>query len=327
MRLNLFRSECTPNKENYTDWPIDVSVGYRDVVEKLHFLLDDHKLSVREKFKDVVFKPPVKKPNKVLLKETLNLYQNRLPYPDTFDIDGENISDPTVISNAFCKHYSNIAIHLASNIPESAVSYPDLLPGHYPAVNILYPTTESEVRKIISSMTLTYTTGLDGFSNIHLKKLKKGSVKPITKLINKSFQTGSFPDELKIAKIIPTYKSKERNLINNYRPISVLPALSKIFDRVVKERLFRHMSDLNVLYESQYGYKYRHSTVNAITEFVARTLHGFSRNETTLAVFLDLVKLFDTLNHEILLGKLQHYGIRGTDLKWFHSFLTNIDSR
>ena len=292
-------------------------------MEKLHFLLDDHKLRVREKFKDVVFKFPAKKPNRILLKETLNLYLNRLPLPDTFDIDGEPVSDPIVISNAFCKHYSSIAVHLASKIPQSAISYAEFLTGDYPAVKILYPTTESEVRKIISSLTLTRTTGLDGFGNIHLKKLKKDIVKPITKLINKSFQTGKFPDALKIAKILPTYKSKERNLINNYRPISVLPALSKIFDRVVKERLFKHMRNLNILYESQYGYKHQHSTVNAITEFVAKTLHAFSRNETTLAVFLDLIKLFDTLNHEILLGKLRHYGIRGRDLKWFRSFLTN----
>ena len=292
-------------------------------MEKLHVLPDDHKLSVREKFKNVVFKPLLKKPNRILLKEIFNLYLNRLPLPDTFDIDSEPVSDPIVISNAFCKHYSSIAVHLASNIPKSKVSYAEFLTGDYPAVKILYPTTESEVRKIISSLTITRTTGLDGFSNIHLKKLKKDIVKPITKLINKSFQTGTFPDALKIAKIIPTYKSKERNLINNYRPISVLPALSKIFDRVVKDRLFKHMRSLNILYESQYGYKHQHSTVNAITEFVARTLHTFSRNETTLAVFLDLIKLFDTLNHEILLGKLRHYGIRGRDLKWFRSFLTN----
>ena len=277
--------------------------------------------NLRIKFK--VFKTPAKKPNRVLLKETLNLYLNRLPLPDTFDIDGEAVSDPIVISNAFCKHYSNIAVHLASNIPESTITYIEFLTGDYPAVKILYPTTESEVRKIIPSFTLMRTTGLDGFSNIHLKKLKKDIVKPITKLINKSFQTGTFPDALKIAKIIPTYKSKEMNLINNYRPISVLPALSKIFDRVMKERLFKHMQNLNILYESQYGYKYQHSTVNAITEFVAKSLHAFSRNETTLAVFLDLIKLFYTLNHEILLGKLWHYGIRGRNLKWFRSFLTN----
>ena len=302
---------------------MDVNVGYRDIMETLYFLLDDPKLSVREKFKNVVFKPPLKKPNRILLKEKLNLYLNQLPLPDTFDIDGEPVSDPIVISNEFCKHYSSIAVHLASNIQQSAISYPDFLTGDYPAVKILYPTTESEVRKIISSLTLTRRTGLDGFSNIHLKKLKKDIVKHITKMINKSFQMGTFPDALKIAKIIPTYKSKERNLINNYRPISVLPALSKIFDRVVKERLFKYMRDLNILYESQYGYKHQHSTVNAITEFVAKTLHAFSRNEPTLAVFLDLIKLFDTLNHEILLGKLRHYGIRGRDFKWFKSFLTN----
>ena len=113
-----------------------------------------------------------KKPNRILLKETLNLYLNRLPLPDTFDIDGESVSDPIVISNGFCKHYSSIAVHLASNIPESVISYTEFLTGYYPAVKILYSTTESEVRKIISSLTLTRTTGLDGFSNIHLKKLK-----------------------------------------------------------------------------------------------------------------------------------------------------------
>ena len=132
---------------------------------------------------------------------------------------------------------------------------------------------------------------------------------------------GIVPDAMKIAKVIPIYKAKNKELFTNYRPISLLPVISKILERVVHCRLYSFLTRYNILYDSQYGFRNKHSTINAITEFTNDIMSSFDMKHTSLAVYLDLSKAFDTIDHSILLKKMAHYGIRGKTLEWFKSYL------
>ena len=146
---------------------------------------------------------------------------------------------------------------------------------------------------------------------------------PLTILINKSLQNGTVPDPLKLAKVIPIYKSKNKELLNNYRPISLLPAFSKILEKIVFKRLYHFLSSQGVFYQSQYGFRPQHSTNHAVHEFVDDTIDSFDDKKHTIGIFLDLSKAFDTIDHNILISKPEWYGVRGMALDWFRSFLDN----
>ena len=131
------------------------------------------------------------------------------------------------------------------------------------------------------------------------------------------------PDDLKSARVVPLYKKNDDTLLNNYRPISLLISISKVFEKVVFLQLHKYFKDNNLFYKSQYGFLPEHSTELSCLELIDKITLDLDNKQTPVAIFMDLSKAFDTLNHDILLSKLSYYGISDIALIWFRSYLTN----
>ena len=146
----------------------------------------------------------------------------------------------------------------------------------------------------------------------------------IAHIWNKSIEAGTFPDAGKIAKVVPVFKGKglDPTEFSNYRPISLLPILAKLLERIMCAQLTEYLDSNSLLFKSQYGFRKKHNTDFATMDFVADIASSVDKGEFAFGVFIDLSKAFDTINHEVLLQKLKWYGIKGKPLDWFESYLS-----
>jgi hypothetical protein len=238
-----------------------------------------------------------------------------------FIINGQKTSDKEHIANAFNGYFTNVGKSLNDKLPPSNVS-----PLHYlDNINVnnslyLYPTDENEVLRIVSNI----KTNSVGWDNIHIKVIKT-TFQPLNRifvhLINKSLSSGVFPDEMKVARVIPLFKGGDSQLINNYRPVSVLSIFSKIYERIIYNRVLKFINDNDLLYKYQFGFRANYSTSMALITLTDKIITAIDKNDITLGTFLDFSKAFDTIDHSILLRKLYKYGIRGVANDLVKSYL------
>ena len=174
---------------------------------------------------------------------------------------------------------------------------------------VLRQTTETEIRSLISQLLNKSSSGHDHISNKLLKELCDTISYPLMIIFNQLITQGIFPDIMKLADVIPLYKGKDKDEVINYRPISLLITLSKILEKIIYKRIYNYLDKNNILYESQYGFRNKRSCEQAITELLGHILQAKESNHQSASVFLDLSKAFNTLNHEVLLRKLDQYGI------------------
>ena len=140
---------------------------------------------------------------------------------------------------------------------------------------------------------------------------------PLANLINLSFKCGIFPMSLKVASLTPVHKKGDSLDCNNYRPVSLTSNLSKLIEKLVHKRFYNFLKKHKLLYEHQYGFQKKDSTNHALIDITEKIRSALDQNVFTYSIFIDLQKVFDTVNHNILLYKLDHYGIRGLSNKWF----------
>ena len=164
--------------------------------------------------------------------------------------------------------------------------------------------------------------GLDEISAKLLKCVASVISDSLCNLFNCSIAPGVFPDNWKIAKLLkPLHKGDAKDLLNNYRPISVLSAVSKIFERIIYDQLQAYLNENGLIYDKQSGFRPVHSTTSALLDATTEWLSNMDKGQLNSVVFIDLAKEFDTVDHEILLSKLQIYGVDSMSLNWFRSYL------
>jgi hypothetical protein len=179
------------------------------------------------------------------------------------------------------------------------------------------------LRTALLSLKSNKSAGSDKVS-VNILKLVYDIIEPsLFHIFNQSLKSGKVPEKLKIARVTPVFKSGDESEPSNYRPISVLSCFSKLLERIVYNRLYNHLTENNMLYSKQFGFKKQHSTDHAIVELVNHLSNAFKEDYYTLGAFIDLSKAFDTVNHSILIKKLEYYGIKETNLLWFESYLSN----
>ena len=165
--------------------------------------------------------------------------------------------------------------------------------------------------------------GYDGINANIIKVVAKEISEPLTHIFNLSFSSGIIPDNVKIALVTPIFKDNEENRFENYRPISVLTCFSKLLEKLMVKRLINFIDKNKILSKHQYGFRRNRSTELAILDFVDKITEAIEKGKYTVGIFLDLSKAFDTVNHKILIRKLEHYGIRGVTKTWFENYLYN----
>ena len=183
--------------------------------------------------------------------------------------------------------------------------------------------SESEINEVISDLKNSNSTGYDDYNTKFIKLSAPLLAPALEKIFNLSINTGVYPDSLKIAKVIPIFKNGSKSSVNNYRPISILSPINKIFEKIIYSRLIKYIDKFNLLYKYQYGFRKNHSTEHALIELMDQIKLNIGKNKMSCGIFIDLSKAFDTVDHKILLSKLEHYGIRGTTLDLLKSYLSN----
>lgn len=174
------------------------------------------------------------------------------------------------------------------------------------------------VSKLIQSK---LSCGHDGLSMKLIKGIIDSISVPLAKIFSKSFSSGCFPDALKIARIVPIFKSGDNSDLKNYRPISLLPSISKLIEKLMLTRLAAFLQKHDVINKHQHGFRRNHSTSTALADVLDYITLQLDKKLSVFALFVDIAKAFDSLSHDILLAKLEHYGIRGVALDWFSSYL------
>ena len=260
-----------------------------------------------------------------MINKLLNKTNDKSNIIEYLKVDNLHYYDDKLIAEEFAKHFSGVGPKYANQIPTSKTDINQYLKQIKPNSKTMYilPTTSTEIEKIISKLPNKKSSGQDNLSNILLKQLKGSLKHPFELIFNNSINNGVFPHDMKHADVTPLYKAKEHYLVTNYRPISLLVTISKVLEKIIYSRTYKFLVETEQLYTGQYGFRSGHSCQNAITELIGNIQKNLEENKHSIGVFIDLSKAFDTLDHKLLLQKLEIYGIRGIVLSWFQSYLEN----
>ena len=219
--------------------------------------------------------------------------------------------------------FASVGEKLASKIPVNNDSYIEYLGPRQQETLFFQPVISSDVNEVICTFDQSKASGCDDLPVRMLVDAKDFVSEPLAFIMNLSFSTGIFPDKLKMARVVPILKKGDKSIPGNYRPISILPIISKLFEKLVNNRIVNFLERNEILYNHQYGFRHGYNTKLSLINLINQITKYTDEGRITVGVFIDFAKAFDTINHTILLKKLEHYGIRGIALEWFRNYLKN----
>ena len=245
--------------------------------------------------------------NKDIIK---NIFFNNVEYTDGFEI-----------AQLFNNYFTNVANELEAQIPNSTLDPLSNITRNLSSLELSQVSLE-ECTAVINNLKNTK----NNLNHMPTKTLKENSpsfAPIISKIVNQCFTMGIFPEPLKLGIVTPIHKKGPKDQISNHRPITSLPFLSKIIEKLLYKRLDEFLNDNNILFHNQYGFRKGKSTEHAVLKLMDYFYDAINKQEFCIAVFIDYQKAFDTINHTILLDKLEKYGIRGRALDLIKNYISN----
>ena len=299
-RKFLLEKNQTKKSQLFTDFKI-----YRNFLTKisrvsktLHYkiFLVQHRSNLKKAWKGI--------------KSLINCKGKQFGCPTSIMYNGNLTNDPFLIANCFNQHFSTVAEKTKKKIHPSQNSFSDFLGLPNNNSLFLYPTNAAEVGKIILSLNENKAHGPGSIPTNILKLIAPTFSNLLSKIINTCLSAGIFPDCIKHANVTPVYKKGSALDPVNYRPISLLSNINKIFEKIIHIRLSSFLEKYSCLYNSQFGFRKGYGTSHALLYLTESIRSAIDNGKYACGVFVDLEKAFDTVDHQILLRKLNHYGVR-----------------
>lgn len=259
-----------------------------------------------------------------LINEIVSKSKNKSSLPSLFHDEYKTFDNMQSIVNGMNDFFTLVGPNLSNEIPDSDVSFDSYL-GQPKETNFIFATVTKEiVMKTINYLKPKKSCGEDGISMFLLKQIIESIINPLVHLFNLSFKSGYIPASYKTAKVIPIFKSGNMSQFNNYRPISILPAFSKLLEKIAAQQMMKYLEKYNVLHTHQYGFRKNHNTTFPVLNLLDNIYKSLNDKKPSfsICIFLDLKKAFDSLDINVQTKKLEHYGFRNTANKWFKSYLT-----
>lgn len=342
----IVKEKClntTKPTKNNEDWFTDELWGQRKCLNKLYakararktnqswLLYKEHKQRYRQAIREAkqqCFTMQLKRAggnSKKMwktLQELLGYKKRGAPeLPKELEHEGRQLQDKKEIAETLSYYFSIIGTNFKYQPKTEMELYKPKwgTPGKFSLADIQM----QEVDWAISQLAPKTSTSYDLIPNKLLKFCREWLVPHMEKICNKCFKEGKMPTSAKLADVIFLHKGGQKKKPDNWRPISLLPALSKIIEKVVNRRLTRYFESNNLWYKYQYGFRASLSTTHAIAELVNEIQNLQQKHKLVIVIFMDIAKAFNCLNHQVLLKKLKWYGINGKELKFFESYLSN----